>query len=98
MGFRRTAPAGSSREYNTRSQGNSATVFHERRQGPALGRGGSGVRAKTRLEADRAELARFVDATFRYADDATAAALRTFAEGSNEVLASVRVPLNGAGL
>jgi Primase C terminal 2 (PriCT-2)/Virulence-associated protein E len=54
--------------------------------------------AKARLQADRAELARFVDATFRYADDTTAAILRTFAEGSNEVLASVRVPLNGTGL
>ena len=54
--------------------------------------------AKARLQADRAELARFVDATFRYADEATAAVLRTFAEGSNEVLASVRVPLNGTGL
>ena len=51
-----------------------------------------------RLEADRAELARFVDATFRYADDGTDAVLRTFAEGSNEVLGTVRVPLNGAGL
>ena len=54
--------------------------------------------AKPRLEADRAELARFVDATFRYADDGTDAVLRTFAEGSNEVLGTVRVPLNGAGL
>jgi hypothetical protein len=54
--------------------------------------------AKVRLEADRAELARFVDATFRYADDGTDAVLRTFAEGSNEVLGTVRVPLNGAGL
>jgi putative DNA primase/helicase len=56
------------------------------------------VTAKGRLEADRAELARFVDATFRYADDGTHAVLRTFAEGSNEVLGTVRVPLNGAGL
>ena len=54
--------------------------------------------AKPRLEADRAELARFVEATFRYADDGTNAVLRTFAEGSNEVLGTVRVPLNGAGL
>ena len=54
--------------------------------------------AKGRLEADRAELARFVEATFRYADDGTDAVLRTFAEGSNEVLGTVRVPLNGAGL
>lgn len=54
--------------------------------------------AKARLKADRAELARFVDATFRYADDGTHAVLRTFAEGSNEVLASVRVPLDGTGL
>jgi hypothetical protein len=54
--------------------------------------------AKPRREADRAELARFVDAAFRYADDGTTAFLRTFAEGSNEVLASVRVPLNGTGL
>jgi Primase C terminal 2 (PriCT-2) len=54
--------------------------------------------AKPRREADRAELARFVDATFRYADDGTHAVLRTFAEGSSEVLDSVRVPLNGAGL
>jgi hypothetical protein len=54
--------------------------------------------AKPRLEADQAELARFVDATFRYADDGTHAVLRTFAEGSNEVLGTVRVPLNGAGL
>jgi hypothetical protein len=53
--------------------------------------------AKVRLEADRAELKRFVEATFRYADDGTDA-LRTFAEGSNEVLGTVRVPLNGAGL
>ena len=51
-----------------------------------------------RLEPDRVELARFVDATFRYADDGTDAVLRTFAEGSNEVLGSVRVPLNGTGL
>jgi hypothetical protein len=56
------------------------------------------VTAKPRLEADRAELARFVDATFRYADDGTAAVLRTFAEGSNEVLGTIRVPLNGGGL
>jgi len=54
--------------------------------------------AKQRLEADRAELARFVEAAFRYADDGTAAVLRTFAEGSNEVLTSVRVQLNGTGL
>jgi hypothetical protein len=54
--------------------------------------------AKPRLEADRSELARFVDVTFRYADDGTTAILRTFAEGSNEVLGSVRVPLNGTGL
>ena len=53
---------------------------------------------KARLQANRAELGRFVDATFRYADEATAAVLRTFAEGSNEVLGTVRVPLNGAGL
>ena len=51
---------------------------------------------RSRLESDRAELTRFVDATFRYAEDGTKAVLRTFAEG--EVLASVRVPLNGAGL
>jgi hypothetical protein len=56
------------------------------------------VTAEARLQADRAELARFVDATFQYADDGTHAALRTFAEGSSEVLDSVRVPLNGAGL
>ena len=56
------------------------------------------MKAKIRLEADRAELARFVDATFRYADDGTEAVLRTFVEGSNEVLGSVRVPLNGVGL
>jgi hypothetical protein len=56
------------------------------------------VTAKIRLEADRAELGRFVEATFRYADDGTDAVLRTFAEGSNEVLGMVRVPLNGAGL
>ena len=61
-------------------------------------RGAAALTAKPRLEADRAELARFVDATFRYADDGTHAVLRTFAEGSNEVLASVRVPLNGTGL
>ena len=54
--------------------------------------------AKARLQADRAELARFVDATFQYAGDGTYATLRTFAEGSSEVLGSVRVPLNGAGL
>ena len=54
--------------------------------------------AKAPLESDRAELARFVDATFRYADDSTDAVLRTFAEGSSEGLGSVRVPLNGAGL
>jgi P4 family phage/plasmid primase-like protien len=56
------------------------------------------VNAQVRLEADRVELARFIDATFRYADDDTHAALRTFAEGSSEVLDSVRVRLNGAGL
>ena len=65
---------------------------------PAAVRGAAAVTAKVRLEANRAELARFVEATFRYADDGTAAMLRTFAEGSNEVLASVRVPLNGTGL
>ena len=54
--------------------------------------------AKVRLEADRAELAAFIDATFRYADEGTHAVLRTFAEGSDEVLGTVRVPLNGAGL
>jgi putative DNA primase/helicase len=54
--------------------------------------------AKPRLEADRAQLARFVDATFRYADNRTVAILRTFAEGSNKVLGSVRVSLNGSGL
>jgi Primase C terminal 2 (PriCT-2) len=54
--------------------------------------------AKVRLEADPAVLARFVEATFRYADDGTDAVLRTFVEGSNEVLGTVRVPLNGAGL
>ena len=54
--------------------------------------------AKVRLAADRVEIARFVDATFRYADDGTDAVLRTFAEGSSEVLGTVRVPLNGAGL
>ena len=54
--------------------------------------------AKVRLAADRAELARFVEATFRYADVGTDAVLRTFAEGSNEVLGTLRVPLNGAGL
>src|SRR5919106_1475231 len=67
----------------------------ERRRGPA---GSRAVNTKVRLEADRAELARFVDATFRYADDGTHAVLRTFAEGSNEVLASVRVPLNSTGV
>jgi hypothetical protein len=51
-----------------------------------------------RLQADRAELAHFVEATFRYADDGTHAVLRTFADGSNEVLGTVRVALNGAGL
>jgi hypothetical protein len=56
------------------------------------------VTAKSRLEADRAELARFVDATFRYADNGTDVVLRTFAEGSSEVLGTVRVPLNGSGL
>jgi hypothetical protein len=56
------------------------------------------VTAKVRLEADRAEIARFVHACFRYADDGTHAVLRTFVEGSSEVLASVRVPLNGTGL
>jgi hypothetical protein len=35
--------------------------------------------AKTRLQADRAELASFVEATFKYADDGTNAVLRTFA-------------------
>ena len=54
--------------------------------------------AKTRLQADRAELASFVEATFKYAYDGTNAVLRTFAEGSSEVLASVQVPLNGTGL
>jgi predicted P-loop ATPase len=54
--------------------------------------------SKARLEADRAELERFIDATFRYADEGTHAVLRTFAEGSDKVLGTVRVPLNGAGL
>jgi hypothetical protein len=36
------------------------------------------VTVKIRLEAERAELARIVDATFRCPDDATAAVLRTF--------------------
>lgn len=54
--------------------------------------------ARMRRTADRTELTRFVDATFRYADDATAAVLRTFVEGSSELLWSVRVTLNGAGL
>lgn len=54
--------------------------------------------AKIRLEVDRGELTHFVEATFRYADEGTHAVLRTFAEGSNEVLGTVRVPLNGAGL
>ena len=54
--------------------------------------------AKIRREADRGELTRFVEATFRYADEGTHAVLRTFAEGSNEVLGTVRVPLNGTGL
>jgi predicted P-loop ATPase len=53
---------------------------------------------KHRLEADPTELARFIKVTFKYADDGTAAVLRTFAEGSSEVLGSVRVPLNGTGL
>ena len=41
-------------------------------------RGAAAVTAKPRLEADRAEVARFVDATFRYADvgaDATASSI-----------------------
>ena len=50
---------------------------------------------KVRLEADRAELERFIEATFRYADEGTHAVLRTFAEGSDKVLGTVRVPLNG---
>ena len=54
--------------------------------------------SNVRRQTDRTELARFVEATFRYADDATAAVLRTFVEGSTEVLGSVRVTLNGAGL
>jgi hypothetical protein len=36
------------------------------------------VTAEPPLEADRAELARLADATHRYADDATAADLRTY--------------------
>jgi predicted P-loop ATPase len=56
------------------------------------------VTTRSRLESDRAELTRFVDATFRYAENGTNAVLRTFAEGSNEVLGTVRVPLNGASL
>ncbi len=52
---------------------------------------------RTLLEVNRVELARFVDATFRYAEHGTDAVLRTFAEGSNEVLGTVRVRLNGAG-
>ena len=67
--------------------GNSAPVpSHGRYRRPAAVCGAAAMTAKLRLEADRAELARFVDATFRYADDGTDAVLRTFAEGSNEVL------------
>ena len=74
--------------------------FHlmDRAGAPTAGRGAAALTAKPRLEADRAELTRFVHATFRYRDDGTHAILRTFAEGSNEVLGSVRVPLNGTGL
>ena len=56
------------------------------------------MKTKLRLEADRGELERFIEATFRYADEGTHAVLRTFGEGSDEVLDTVRVPLNGAGL
>jgi hypothetical protein len=42
--------------------------------------GGAAAFAKPRLKADRAELARFVDATFRCADDAGAAGLWTFVD------------------
>jgi hypothetical protein len=67
---------------------------------PASDRAAPGwaIDRKATPRADRTELARFVDATFRYADDGTAAILRTFAEGSSEVLDSVRVRLDGAGL
>ena len=47
--------------------------------------------AKTSLEADRAEIEQFVNATFRYADEGTAVCLRNFAEGSDDVLKTVRV-------
>ena len=40
-------------------------------------RGTATVTAEPRLEADRAERARLADATYRYADHATAAGLRT---------------------
>ena len=43
-------------------------------------RGAAAVTAKPRLEADRAEVARFVDATFRCADDAGAGGLWTFVD------------------
>jgi hypothetical protein len=46
---RGSAPAGSSREYNTRSQGNSATVLHERRRGPAAVCEAAAMTAKVRL-------------------------------------------------
>lgn len=50
------------------------------------------------LVADRLELARFVNAAFRHADEGTAVLLRSFAEGSSEVLRSVRVPIDAANL
>jgi len=51
-----------------------------------------------RLEADRDELARFIDATFRHADADATAILRIFAEGTNEVTATVRVAVDGEDL
>jgi len=47
---------------------------------------------------DRDELARFIEATFRHADAGSTAILRLFAEGSNEVTATVRVALDGEDL
>jgi hypothetical protein len=54
--------------------------------------------AKVRLEADRAEFARFVDATFRYPMTVRARSCAPSPRARNEVLGTVRVQLNGAGL
>lgn len=51
-----------------------------------------------RLEPNRDDLERFVDTAFRYADEGTKVVMRTFAEGSDEVLETVRVTLRDDGL